>query len=326
MLLADDAARLVHELPHALEVALAAERRRASRPRLAMILSSTTWAAIDAWSTPGSHSVGWPCMRARRIIRSSTVAVSGVADVERAGHVGRRLDDHERLLAPVGAAPAPSGANTSASSHALVDRAARSRPAGRPAAISAVAGSRLVRWRSSGRASATQSPPETQNAPLVQRTNGVVVPPAGSAPGGRRLIPSTAALVRHRPLSARYRAPPVTARGRRSRPRASAGFQPSAGPLSVAPVGRYSFRSSPWPRSVAHNATAESRDARSGPPAPRQLWSDARPCASTTTANRRSRRIAGAAVDGREPRADRGRRQPIRGLPGRRSTAQRAPA
>ena len=90
-----------------------------TRPSAARIRSSTTWAAIDAWSTPGSHSVGWPCMRARRTMRVLDRGGQGVADVERAGHVGRRLDDHERgHRRRATGRRAPSGANTSAASHA----------------------------------------------------------------------------------------------------------------------------------------------------------------------------------------------------------------
>ena len=68
-----DLAGLVDERLHPLEVALAPERLRGSRPPSAMIRSRTNWAAIEAWSRPGRNSVGRPCIRAWRIIRSSTV-------------------------------------------------------------------------------------------------------------------------------------------------------------------------------------------------------------------------------------------------------------
>ena len=40
-------------------------------PSSARTRRSTHWAAIEAWSTPGSQSAGRCCMRARRIMRSS---------------------------------------------------------------------------------------------------------------------------------------------------------------------------------------------------------------------------------------------------------------
>ena len=73
LLAQDRLARLADELPHRLEVLLAAQGWRGSRPRLARILSSTYWAAIEAWSSPGRKSAGRPCIRAWRVIRSSTV-------------------------------------------------------------------------------------------------------------------------------------------------------------------------------------------------------------------------------------------------------------
>src|SRR3954462_4565741 len=100
-----------------------------------------------------------------------------------------------------------------------------------------------------------------QNAPVVQRTNGVVVPPAGSASGPDRsslwaasrpaLVGALAGATRHDSRTT-------------FTPSRVAGFQlgPGAGPRLCTPLGRYSFRSAPWPGSVSHNAGAEPLERR----------------------------------------------------------------
>ena len=71
-------------------------------PSLARIPSSTNWAAMLAWSSPGRNSAGWPTIRAWRTIRSSTVVRWAWPRWRLPGDVGRRLDDHERRQRRIG--------------------------------------------------------------------------------------------------------------------------------------------------------------------------------------------------------------------------------
>ena len=78
--------------------------RKASRPMsarltpwLSRLRSTTIWVAMPAWSVPTTHSASLPCIRSRRVRTSCSVIVERVADVQRAGDVGRRHDDRPRL-------------------------------------------------------------------------------------------------------------------------------------------------------------------------------------------------------------------------------------
>ena len=113
----------------------------------------------------------------------------GVAEVERARHVRRRLDEDERRQAPVGGRAGPVRARRRPPPASARTRRARTPPACMPWA--APAGSSLRRL-------------PKRNDPLVQRTNGVVVPPAGSGAGD---LSRTSRVPGPASLAARYRAP-----------------------------------------------------------------------------------------------------------------------
>src|SRR5690349_21614271 len=93
--------------------------------------------------------------------------------------------------------PAPSGAKTSAASQRSYT------------SCSNAAGAYAL---GSSRSLATGLASRTPNDPLVQRTNGVVVPPAGAGAGAIRSSRAQGPAS----LAARYRAPPATARERPS--------------------------------------------------------------------------------------------------------------
>ena len=59
--------------------------------------STTTCVAMPAWSMPGSQSVSYPCIRARRTSMSCERMLERVADVQAAGDVRRRDHDAVRL-------------------------------------------------------------------------------------------------------------------------------------------------------------------------------------------------------------------------------------
>ena len=76
-----------------------------------------------AWSRPGRKSAGRPCIRAWRIIRSSTALRWAWPRWRLPGHVGRRLDDDEGRLAGVRAGAGAVGGEDVGGEPALVDRA-----------------------------------------------------------------------------------------------------------------------------------------------------------------------------------------------------------
>ena len=96
LLVEDHVAGRVDERPHPLEVALAAEASRGSRPPRRGCRRARTGRRCWRGRGPGRNSVGRPSIRAWRIIRSSTVVRWAWPRWRLPGDVGRRLDDHER--------------------------------------------------------------------------------------------------------------------------------------------------------------------------------------------------------------------------------------
>ena len=165
--------------------------------------SSTNWAAIEAWSRPGQEErrvAAHPGVADHQVLDRGPL---GVAEVERAGDVRRRLDDRERRQRRVGGRAGAVGGEDVRREPALVDRA-----------LDIV---RRIGLRQSPSGRIRRAPRETRS-PLVQRTNGswyhlLVRRPGRAAHRG----PAWSGA-----LSTRYRASPVTARERPSRRRARA--------------------------------------------------------------------------------------------------------
>ena len=117
-----DLAGLVDELPHPLEVALATERL----PRLAIPGDDLVEDVLGG--DRGVVEAGQPEGRPARHAGVADHEVldrrgQGVAEVERTGDVGRRLDDDEGLLRLVGSRACPVGREDVGRQPALVDRA-----------------------------------------------------------------------------------------------------------------------------------------------------------------------------------------------------------
>ena len=218
--------RRLRERDHPLEIALAAERLAA----LALLGEDAVEDELGGDARRGRAPAGtasaWPRIRAWRIIRSSTVVRWAWPRCSEPGHVGRRLDDRERRQVRVGGRARAVGREDVRGEPALVDRAFD---------LARRVGLRQLR-RSIGSSSVWLR--ETER-PLVQRTNGVVVPPAGSVLGAGALI--AAGLVP---------APSRRAIGRQ--PSRLASDVHAGGPARLAPSRarfgpsrRYSSRSSP---------------------------------------------------------------------------------
>ena len=91
-------------LPDLGDEVLAADSRCACSWRSSSWRSTTIWVAMPAWSVPTTHSASLPCMP--RVADEDVLqrVVERMADVQRAGDVGRRHDDGEGLgLGPLGA-------------------------------------------------------------------------------------------------------------------------------------------------------------------------------------------------------------------------------
>ena len=197
-------ARFVDELPHRLEVLLAAQAgARLALP--ARILSSTYWAAMEAWSRPGRKSAGRRCMRAWRTIRSSTVERCAWPRCSEPVTLGGGWMTTNDCLVQSAREPLPSGAKTSASSHCWYT------------AISTSPGwyalAQFARFRCSWclrRVRHCLLHPSMKR-PARPADERVVVPPAGSASsGGRSSRPPRRSSRRPgRALSTLYRAPPA---------------------------------------------------------------------------------------------------------------------
>ena len=206
------------KLPHPLQVALATQRLAA----LALLGQDPVEHELGGdrgvvlARQPERRASGHPRVAGHGVLDRRPL---GVAEVERPGDVGRGLDDHEGRLRPVGPTARAVGGEDVGRQPAPVDAGL---DAGRVEGLR----HRLAPRRPVGHAGLLRPEgplrPQKSNAPLVQRTNGVVVPPAGSvaAPAGHPGRERAAA------LSARYRAPPVTTRERPSRAPAAAGSQP----------------------------------------------------------------------------------------------------
>ncbi len=98
VLLADDVARLVHELPHPLEVALAAKRGAA----LALLGDDPVEDELRGDAGVVDAREPQRVVAAHAVVSDEGVLDGrrqGVAEVERAGHVRRRLDDDEPIRA-----------------------------------------------------------------------------------------------------------------------------------------------------------------------------------------------------------------------------------
>ena len=217
----DHFSRLTDELPHPLEILLAPQ----GLPRLAVLGDDLVEDVLG-----GDGSVVQPGQEERRAALHSGVAshevfdcrALSVAQVQRAGHVGRRLDDDEGLLAPVGARSLAIRGEDVGIDPALVDGHL---DLARPICLGELrlacrACGRAVRLRLRGLGHRLlHALPKSEPArPADER---VVVPPAGSASAGvrtSRLPPRVEA------LSARYRAPSRTARELRSRRSGSGAF------------------------------------------------------------------------------------------------------
>src|SRR5829696_260560 len=133
--------------------------------------------------------------------------------------------------------PAPSGAKTSAASHRSYTSCSNSDGTYAFASISGCCGWLIVSLqalRSGPRRGARNT-----TIPVVQRTNGVVVPPAGSAPGAGTLIAAAWSGALVGALSGASR----PARGRRSVPSYPRGLHHPA--LARGPPRTYSSRSPP---------------------------------------------------------------------------------
>ena len=89
---------------------------RGSRPSWRGCLSRTYWAAIEAWSRPGRKSAGRPCIRAWRVIRSSTVERWAWPRCSEPVTLGGGWMMTKGCLVQSAREPLPSGLKTSASS------------------------------------------------------------------------------------------------------------------------------------------------------------------------------------------------------------------
>ena len=196
LLVEDDRPGGVDELAHPLEIAVAAEAGAA----LALLRQDAVEDELG-----GDARVVESGQEQRRVAAHPRVADHqvldrrplGVAEVEAAGHVGRRLDDHERRQRLVRGRAGTIGREHVGREPLLVDGVLElGGDIGARESLGlgcAGVGLRLRHLFGSRR----------RKRPVVQRTNGVVVPPAGSTP-----VP---AAHRGRPcsgiLAARYRAP-----------------------------------------------------------------------------------------------------------------------
>ena len=156
-----------------------------------------------------------------------------MAEMQRAGHVGRRLDDDERRQILVGRRAFAVGCEDIGGQPAFVDRLLE---------LGGLVRLRQLAWWCGRFAFRHRLDSEQQNAPVAQRTNGVVVPLLVRC----SLVGRPTPVVRSSTLAARYRAPPDSARERPSRRRIPRGSHHPA--LAPGPSRRYSSRSSPKER------------------------------------------------------------------------------
>ena len=219
MLAAHDRACVGHEGPHALEVALAAQRLRGSGLPWRGCGRARPGRRSRRGPRPAARASGGPASAHGGSCASSTAVRRAWPRCSAPGDVGRRLDDHERRLGRVGAT-CPRRRARRRRPPASARRSRGSTSAGRYAFAA-----HRCRWR---RRQVARRLPENKTPRSSSGRTGswyhLLVRPPGACPRSSRPPDAGRPGAPRGALSGATR----TARERRSRPLSAAGFQPMA--------------------------------------------------------------------------------------------------
>ena len=201
----DQVPRLADEAPHPLEVAIAAQ----AGARLALRRDDPVQDHLgrDAGMVQARQEEGRPALHPR-VARHQVLdrAPLGVAEMEAAGHVRGRLDQHEGRLRRIGPRSGAVGREDVGRQPALVDRPFDLRG---PVCLREPRAGLPLRHRT--------LPPQQNNPARPSGRTGSWYHLLVRLPGRDRSSRPVRVTTRPAALSARYRAPPVTTRERRSR-------------------------------------------------------------------------------------------------------------